>query len=145
MVIDTSWLMVGHGLTESIDEVLADQKLMADNEEAARHIDDQLAVLLAETGLRADELVRVPVLFTKPAELGLFIAATPGIANGLSIDAHTFAAPDPHGPVVAGVDIFKAATVVPGVRIRWVEDIGWAHRGGGEVHCTTNAWRAVTP
>lgn len=133
----------GHRLTESIDEVLADQKLMADNEEAARHIDDQLAVLLAETGLRADELVRVPVLFTKPAELGLFIAATPGIANGLSIDAHTFAAPNPHGPVVDGVDIFKAATVVPGVHVRWVEDIGWAHRGGGEVHCTTNAWRAV--
>ena len=129
----------------SIDEVLADQKTLADNEEAAQHIDGQLAVLLAETGLREDELVRVPVLFTKPPELGLFVAATPGIPNGLSIDAHTFAAPDPHAPVVNGRDLFQAATerALRGVAVHWVEDIGWAHLGGGEVHCTTNAWRAV--
>lgn len=185
VVIDTSWLLVGHAdetthvvrasnargwtlmvadprlavstlrasgagaarftgrLTASVDEVLADDQLMADNEEAAAHIDDQIAVLLAETGLRADELVRVPVLFTK--QPGLFVAATPGIPNGLSVDAQTFAAPDPHAPVVDGVDIFKAVTeqALDGVDIHWVEDIGWAHRGGGEVHCTTNAWRAV--
>jgi protein-arginine deiminase len=188
VVIDTSWLLVGHAdetthvvradnsrgwtlmvadprlalsavrsaqatgagaarftgrLTASIDEVLADGQLFADNEEAARHIDDQVAVLLAETGLRADELVRVPVLFTK--EPGLFVAATPGIPNGLSVDAHTFAAPDPHAPVVNGQDIFKAVTerAADGVDVHWVEDISWAHRGGGEVHCTTNAWRSV--
>ena len=131
--------------TSTIDEVLADPKALADNEEAARHLDDQLSVLLAETGLRADELVRVPVLFTKPASIGLFVAATPGIPNGLSIDAQTFAAPDPHAPVVHGEDIFKSVTerALRGVDVRWVEDIGWAHRGGGEVHCTTNAWRAV--
>lgn len=131
--------------TSTIDQVLADQKALADNEEAAAHIDGQVSVLLAETGLRADELVRVPVLFTKPASVGLFVAATPGIPNGLSIDARTFAAPDPHAPVVNGVDIFKAVTerAVRGVTVRWVEDLGWAHLGGGEVHCTTNAWRAV--
>ena len=85
----------------------------------------------------------MPVLFTKPRGVDLFVAASPGIPNGLSVDARTFAAPDPHAPVVDGEDIFKAATKVPGVRVRWVEDLGWAHRGGGEVHCTTNAWRAV--
>ncbi|GAB1515395.1 protein-arginine deiminase family protein [Actinophytocola sp. KF-1] len=189
VVIDTSWLLVGHAdetthvvkarnargwtimvadprlavatlranqdhgdarftagrLTATIDEVLADRQLMADNEEAARHIDDQVAVLLRETGLRAGELVRVPVLFTKPREVGLFMAATPGIPNGLSLDAHTFAAPDPHAPVVDGEDIFKTATerALRGVDVHWVEDVGWAHLGGGEVHCTTNAWRAV--
>lgn len=188
VVIDTSWLLVGHAdetthvvrasnargwtlmvadprlavstlwsaqasgagtakftgrLTESINRVLANDQLMADNEEAAGHIDDQIAVLLAETGLRADELVRVPVLFTK--EPGLFVSATPGIPNGLSIDAQTFAAPDPHAPLVNGEDIFQKVTeqALNGVNIRWVEDIGWAHRGGGEVHCTTNAWRLV--
>jgi protein-arginine deiminase len=192
VVVDTSWLMVGHadetthvvkagnargwtimvadprlalstlrsaqadghgsarftaGRTRStIDEVLADPKVMADNEEAARHIDDQLSVLLAETGLRPAELVRVPVLFTAPEELGgLFVAATPGIPNGLSVDARTFAAPDPHAPVVDGRDLFKAVTerALLGVDVHWVEDLGWAHLGGGEVHCTTNAWRAV--
>jgi protein-arginine deiminase len=191
VVVDTSWLMVGHAdetthvvkarnargwtimvadprlalatlrtaqahghgaarftsarANSTIDEVLADQKALADNEEAARHIDDQLSVLLAEAGLRQDELVRVPVLFTKPPKLGLFVAATPGIPNGLSIDAHTFAAPDPHAPVVDGRDLFKTVTerALRGVDVHWVEDIGWAHLGGGEVHCTTNAWRAV--
>ncbi len=191
VVIDTSWLLVGHAdetthvvkagnargwtimvadprlavstlrkaqveghgdarftgarLTATIDEVLADEQLLADNEEAARHIDDQVSTLLAETGLRADELVRVPVLFTKPREIGLFVAATPGIPNGLSIDAHTFAAPHPHAPVVDGEDIFETATerALRGVDVHWIEDQGWAHLGGGEVHCTTNAWRAV--
>ena len=187
VVIDTSWLMVGHAdetthvvrasnargwtlmvadprlavstlrsvqaidgaarftgrLDHSVDEVLADTQLMADNEEAARHIDDQVAVLLRATGLRADELVRVPVLFTKAP--GRFVAATPGIPNGLSVDAQTFAAPDPHAPVIHGRDIFQAVSerALRGVHVHWVEDIGWAHRGGGEVHCTTNAWRAV--
>ena len=191
VVVDTSWLMVGHadetthvvtarnargwtimvadprlalstlreaqasghgaarftGTRENstIDEVLADPTALADNEEAARHIDDQLAVLVNETGLRANELVRVPVLFMKPPELGLFVAATPGIPNGLSIDAHTFAAPDPHAPVVDGADLFKTVTerALEDVDVHWVEDLGWAHLGGGEVHCTTNAWRAV--
>jgi protein-arginine deiminase len=129
----------------SIDEVLADRTLMADSEEAARHIDGQVAVLLAETGLAADELVRVPVLFRKVPEYGLFVAATPGIPNGLSVDARTFAAPDPHAPVVGGRDLFQAVTerALRGVRVHWVEDLNWAHRGGGEVHCTTNAWRQV--
>ncbi|MFI7677619.1 protein-arginine deiminase family protein [Actinophytocola sp. NPDC049390] len=189
VVIDTSWLLVGHAdetthvvkarnargwtimvadprlalstlrnaqaaghgdarftgarLTATIDEVLADERLLADNEEAARHIDDQISVLAAETGLT--DLVRVPVLFTKPREIGLFVAATPGIPNGLSIDAHTFAAPDPHAPVVDGEDIFQSVTerALRGVDVHWVEDQGWAHLGGGEVHCTTNAWREV--
>jgi len=190
VVVDTSWLVVGHAdetthvvragnargwtlmvadprlavstlrsaqasgsgaarftgrLDGSIDSVLADTRFMADNEEAARHIDDQLAVLLAETGLRPDELVRVPALFTKPPSMDLFVAATPGIPNGLSVDAQTFAAPDPHAPVVGGRDIFQSVTerALRGVHVHWVEDMGWAHRGGGEVHCTTNAWRAI--
>lgn len=189
VVIDTSWLLVGHAdetthvvkarnsrgwtimvadprlalstlrkaqadghgdarftgarFTATIDEVLADERLLADNEEAARHIDDQISVLVAETGL--DDLVRVPVLFTKPQAIGLFVAATPGIPNGLSIDAQTFAAPDPHAPVIDGEDIFQTVTerALRGVDVHWVEDQGWAHLGGGEVHCTTNAWRAV--
>lgn len=189
VVVDTSWLVVGHAdetthvvradnargwtlmvadprlavstlkaaqkvdgsarftgrLDGSIDDVLADSQFLADNETAARHVDDQLAVLLRETGLRSDELVRVPVLFTQPPGMDLFVAATPGIPNGLSVDAQTFAAPDPHAPVVHGRDVFQSVTerALRGVRVHWVEDLGWAHNGGGEVHCTTNAWRAV--
>lgn len=126
----------------SVGELVDDAAFLAGNEEAARHIDDQVKIMLAETGLRAEELIRVPVLFQKAP---LFMAFTPGIPNGLSVTDRVFAAPDPHGPVVSGQDVFRQATehavAVSGVRIRWVDNYLWAHIGGGEVHCTTNAWR----
>ncbi|MFF0870099.1 protein-arginine deiminase family protein [Nonomuraea sp. NPDC003560] len=131
----------------TIREYLADGEALAADEEAAAHIDRQLAVVLAATGLRADELVRLPVLFSRHEGTSLLRAYTPGIPNGLSVNAREFAAPDPHGPRVGGADVFRRATeqalAAQGVRVRWVEDYAWAHRGGGEVHCTTNAWRAV--
>ena len=152
VVIDTSWLLVGHAdetthvvradnsrgwtlmvadprlalsatrsaqatgagaarftgrLTTSIDEVLADGQLLADNEEAARHIDDQVAVLLAETvwGRRAGP-------GPGPVHEGarLVRGGDPGHPERPVSGRETFAAPDPHAPVVGGQDIFKAAT-----------------------------------
>jgi len=128
----------------SVDELLADPEFLAENEQAAGHIDGKMETMLAETGLRPDELVRVPVLFHQPPEIPLFTALSPGIPNGLSLDGRHFAAPDPHGPRVKGRDIFRTATEralrANGVRVSWMEDLQWAHFGGGEVHCTTNAW-----
>lgn len=127
----------------TIDEVLA--KGLPNNEAAARHIDDQLEILLKATGLKTSELVRLPVLFEKVPGYGLLKAMSPGLVNGLSLTARDFAAPDPHGPKVAGRDIFRLATERAlrrnGVRVQWVEDFFWAHLGGGEVHCATNALR----
>jgi len=192
VVVDTSWLMVGHA-DETTHVVRADnargwtlavadprlavrllrdvqrhggggQRLFADtnarhkptvdellstglpdNEAAARHIDDQLKILLKATGLRADELVRLPVFFDKVPGYGLFKALTPGLVNGLSITDRQFAAPDPHGPQLHGRDVFRQAAERAlgrnGVRVHWVEDFFWAHLGGGEVHCATNALR----
>ncbi|NEA36442.1 protein-arginine deiminase family protein [Streptomyces sp. SID13031] len=75
----------------------------------------------------------------------LLRASTPGLVNGLSLTGRDFAAPDPHGPKVGGRDIFGQATERAlgrnGVRVYWVEDFFWAHLGGGEVHCATNALR----
>ncbi|MCP3798414.1 protein-arginine deiminase domain-containing protein [Allokutzneria sp. A3M-2-11 16] len=47
----------------TIDESLANPAFLTVNETAARHIDAQIDVLTRETGLKATELVRVPVLF----------------------------------------------------------------------------------
>jgi protein-arginine deiminase len=192
VVVDTSWLMVGHA-DETTHVVRADnargwtlavadprlavqllrdvqrqggggQRLFADtnakhkptvdellrtglpgNEAAAEHIDDQLKILLKATGLRADELVRLPVFFDKVPGYGLLKAMTPGLVNGLSLTDRQFAAPDPHGPRLHGRDVFRQATERAlgrnGVRVHWVEDFFWAHLGGGEVHCATNALR----
>jgi len=192
VVIDTSWLVVGHadetthvvradnarGWTLAVaDPRLAvkllqdvqrrgggDQRLFADtnspskptvdqvldsgltdNDAAAEHIDQQLNILLKATGLRPDELVRLPVLFEREQGFGLLKAMTPGLVNGLSLTDRQFAAPDPHGPKLGGQDVFRRATERAlgrnGVRVHWVEDFFWAHLGGGEVHCATNALR----
>ncbi|MFI6597212.1 protein-arginine deiminase family protein [Nonomuraea sp. NPDC050536] len=88
-------------------------------------------------------------MFAKNDQLPLLRAYSPDIPNGLSLTEREFAVPDPHGPVVAGRDLFRQVTeralAAHQVRVRWVEDYSWAHAGGGEVHCTTNAWRATEP
>ncbi|ONI87051.1 hypothetical protein ALI144C_10490 [Actinosynnema sp. ALI-1.44] len=129
--------------------LLADQDFLRGNEDAARHIDRQLSVLMAETGIRPEELVRVPVLWAVDGVRGngdpLYSAFSPSIPNGLSVTPQRFAAPDPHGPVVDGRDVFRDVTEKAlrrnGVAVSWVEDFFWAHLGKGEVHCATNAWR----
>lgn len=137
----------------TVDELLASAALRAANEDVARRIDRQVGTLLAATGLRADELITLPVLYGKmrlaPDQPHRAYALTPALANGLSLTARDFAAPVPHGPKVAGVDLFQRETerrlAANGVRVRWVENFSWAHLGGGEVHCATNALREVTP
>jgi protein-arginine deiminase len=129
----------------TVDEVLADGKHLADNRAAAERIDEQLAILLKATGLRPGELVRLPVLFEAHPVLPGLRAMTPGLVNGLSLTDRQFAAPDPQGPKVRGVDVFKAsaerALRRSGVRVHWVDNFFWSHLGGGEVHCATNALR----
>ncbi|GAP47375.1 protein-arginine deiminase [Streptomyces azureus] len=117
------------------------------NEEAPRHIDGQIDVLLRETGLSRSDLVRVPVLCAMaspaPGVPAGAIAYSPTIANGLSLTARDYAAPDPHGPKADGRDLFRAAAqeALPagGVRVHRVENFAWSHLAGGEVHCAANA------
>ncbi|GAB3905251.1 hypothetical protein GCM10029964_100220 [Kibdelosporangium lantanae] len=161
IAVDTSWLAVGHadetmhvvrannarGWTLMVADPrlaarirpITDPELADQNETAARHIDDQMRIMLAETGLRPDELVRVPVRFKLLHDFPFFVAETTGIPNGISLTARSFAAPDPQVPE------FRTATeqalAKQGVKVHWVDDMGWAHAGGGEVHCTTNAFR----
>ncbi|NUR86763.1 MAG: hypothetical protein HOY71_21990, partial [Nonomuraea sp.] len=130
----------------TVDGLLKDRTLTTANAEAAGHVDKQLAAMLAATGLRPEEIIRVPVLFTaSEIDPALLRAYTPAVVNGLSLTARDFAAPDPHGPVAGGRDLFREATrralAAQGVRVRWVEDLAWAHLLGGEVHCATNALR----
>jgi protein-arginine deiminase len=133
----------------AVDALLADDAFLAGNAEAARRVDDQIAVLLRETGLSRRDLVRVPVLYATVAggQEGLrgAIAYSPSIANGLSLTARDYAAPDPHGPKVGGRDLFRAATeealAAGGVCVHWVENFAWSHLAGGELHCATNALR----
>ncbi|MFE6398496.1 protein-arginine deiminase family protein [Streptomyces alboflavus] len=133
----------------TVDELLADEKFLADNAKAAGHIDGQIRALLRQTGLSERDLVRLPVLYTMatvhPDIPEGAVALSPSIPNGLSLTSRDYAAPDPHGPRLRGRDLFRDAAekalATGGVRVHWVENFAWAHLAGGEVHCATNALR----
>jgi len=129
----------------TIDQVLADTEVMQSSAEAAVEVQAQLDIVKAATGLTDAEIIRVPFLHM-PYTQGS-IAYQPGMVNGLYLAPGHFVAPDPHGPVVNGVDIFKAKMqerLAPfGVTVHFAEDWDLYHRNMGEVHCGTNATRQV--
>ena len=129
----------------TIDQVLADTDVMSASDQAASAIDSELAILQPATGLTDSEIIHVPFLFESTQ--GYLDAYQPGMVNGLYYAEGTFAAPDPHGPLINGVDIFKDATEkalsAVGVNVVWVEDWDLYHRLTGEVHCGTNSKRGL--
>ena len=137
-------------LQRSITSLLARPSLLRANELAASSIDRAIAVLKTAAGLTDDEIVHVPVLFGRAPRglhsLGL-LALTPDAVNGISLGGGVYLAPAQHGPIIAGVDIFEQAVrdrLAPlGLRVRFVEDWSYAHRGVGELHCVTNTLRAL--
>ncbi|KJV05005.1 hypothetical protein VZ94_21270 [Methylocucumis oryzae] len=92
----------------------------------------------------------------------MYYAFSPNLANGLLLssppadngngDAQpdwVFAYTKPDGPLVDGKDIFAQGAVKAlgrvGVRPYEIDAWDWAHLGQGEVHCTSNVWRDVSP
>jgi protein-arginine deiminase len=129
----------------SITSVLADTDVMNESAWAATQIAAQLGQLKTATGITDAELVKVPFLLMQAS--GYSVAFQPGTVNLLVLDAAHIASPDPHGPVIGGVDIFEKQMVdafAPfGVTVHFIEDWDLYHRLDGEVHCGTNATRAI--
>ena len=129
----------------SISDVLADTSVMSESQSSAAHVDSQIATLKKEAGLDDTEIIHIPYLH-EPVQ-GLSLAYMPGTVNGLYFKDNAFAAPDPHGPVINGKDIFKdqmeTALAPLGISVVWVEDWDLYHRLAGEVHCGTNSRRDV--
>ncbi len=127
----------------SLNEALNDPDIMSANAEAIVEVDDQVLSIKQATGLTDDEIVPVP--FMHQDYNGSSTAYQPGMVNGLVPNASEFWAPDPHGPVVNGVDTMKAAfeeRLAPfNIQIRWIEDWDMFHRLNGEVHCGSNVLR----
>ena len=131
----------------TIDQVLADTDVMTASDQAVADVQGQLATIQQATGLTDAEIIHVP--FLHEPVMGTSLAYQPGTVNGLYYAADTFAAPDPHGPVINGVDIFKdqfeKALAPLGIKVAWIEDWDLYHRLSGEVHCGTNSKRALLP
>lgn len=129
----------------TVDQVLSDTDVMSASAEAAAEVDGQIAKLKQETGLTDAEIVRIPFLHMSLD--GQSIAYQPGMVNGLYLSDTHFVAPDPHGPVIEGQDIFKVAmesALAPyGITVHFAEDWDTYHREMGEVHCGTNSIRQI--
>lgn len=129
----------------TISQVLSDTDVMSTSAEAVTEVNGQLAVIKQATGLTDAEIIHIPYLHMTIS--GASIAYQPGMVNGIYISDTHFVAPDPHGPVVAGQDIFKQAMVnalAPfNVTVHFAEDWDTYHRQMGEVHCGTNTIRQV--
>jgi protein-arginine deiminase len=129
----------------TINQVLSDTDVMQASAEAAVEVADQIAILKAETGITDAEIVKIPYLHMTTS--GKSVAYQPGMVNGLYLSPTHFVAPDPHGPVVNGEDIFQKAmrdALTPyGITVHFAEDWDTYHRNLGEVHCGTNSVRQV--
>ena len=129
----------------TINAVLADTQIMQASAEAAAEVDAQLDILKKEIGLKDREIIKVP--FLHAIAFGKSVAYQPAMVNGLYVSETRFAAPDPHGPVIDGVDIFKDAFADSlrkiGITVDWVEDWDAYHRIYGEVHCGSNSTRKI--
>ncbi len=137
----------GSPAATSIDEVLADTQIMAWSQEAQGHIDGILQTFISEFGLTPEEIIEIPFMWEK--DQGGLIAWNPGTVNAfVANDLIVF--PDPHGPVIGGVDVFAEelrALVGPdsqlgsegqGLTVHFTDDWYAYHNNLGEVHCGTN-------
>ncbi len=129
----------------TVDKVLADTNVMADSAKAAVEVATQLALLKKATGITEAEIIRLPFLHLSVN--GHSVAYQPGTVNGTVVGDGHFAAPDPHGPIIAGADIFKkqmnTEMAKHGYKVHYVENWNLYHRLLGEVHCGTNALRVA--
>lgn len=186
LAVDTSWLGVGH-IDEFLSfvpadtergwaavvadpalgaallretgatDLLGEQPVLDGNRLATAGIDRALNLLSGEFGLRDEDIVRVPAIFTRleiPGYPRQDIVANrlPAIANGVATGTRTYIAPVPHsGADEDGRDVFAHATETAlssiGARVAWVEDRDYAHAVGtvgGEIHCVTNTLRDIS-
>lgn len=131
----------------TVNQVLQDPDVMSASAEAAVEVDDQVSIIKAVSGITDAEILPVP--FTHWHYDGASVAYQPGMVNGIVVNDRHFLAPDPHGPLEAGADVFQTELqnilAEIGYEALFVEDWDMYHRLVGEIHCATNVVRDVNP
>jgi len=138
-------LFEGTGVEVTVDEILGDELLLEFNQMAQTRLDATLIHLREEFGLIDEDIAFVPTLFEPDEQWGSYaVALVPNMVNSLVLGS-LFVAPDPHGPIIDGVDPFKAALrerLKPYSQVvEFVDNWYPYHVWSGEVHCGTNATR----
>jgi protein-arginine deiminase len=106
-------------------------------------IDDVVKKLKTQTGVKDDEIIKVPILYEKNGE-GNYEAVTAAMVNMLVINNHCII-PKPYGPIVGDADLFQKELEDKlnelGLTTHWIDDWYEYHVCAGEVHCGTNTLR----
>ena len=119
---------------------------MAAQEYVQGKIDAVRRTLQAELGVADADIIEIPVLFNTESGRfsGRYFAETVNMVNGLLL-GNDYIVPDPRGPQVNGRDVLLQAVkdrLEPlGCRVVPLDCFDPYHRGGGEIHCGTNATR----
>lgn len=130
----------------TVTEVLRDKDLMAAQEFVQGKIDAVRRTLQDELGVADADIIEIPVLFNSDSRWfpGRYFAETVNMVNSLLV-GKTYIVPDPRGPLVNGRDVLLQAVkdrLEPlGCRVIPLDCFDPYHRGGGEIHCGTNAVR----
>ena len=129
-----------------VAEALMDKDLMAAQELVQGKIDAVRRTLQEGLGVADADVVEIPVLFNSSGRWhpGRYFSETVNMVNGLLL-GNDYIVPDPRGPLVDGVDVLLQAVrdrLEPlGCRVLPLDCFDPYHRGGGEIHCGTNAAR----
>ena len=129
-----------------VAEALRDKGLMAAQEFVQGKIDAVRRTLQDELGVADADIIEIPVLFNSDSRWfpGRYFAETVNMVNGLLL-GKSYIIPDPRGPLINGKDVLLQAVrdrLEPlGCRVVPLDCFDPYHRGGGEIHCGTNATR----
>jgi protein-arginine deiminase len=143
---------------KTIDDFLNDPQgiLARDNTKAARKIAENLELVKRETGVKDDEIVRVPSLFgTADIQFGdsseggfesPIIAQVSAAINGVVLAPDRYLSVEQHGsPVINGRNIFADAVTAAykkaGMKVSFVDGSMFQ---GGEIHCGSNMLRDMS-
>jgi protein-arginine deiminase len=125
---------------------LMDKRLMAAQDYVQGKIDAVRRTLQEGLGVADADIIEIPVLFSSDSRWfpGRYFSETVNMVNGLLL-GNDYIVPDPRGPLVDGKDVLLQAVkdrLEPlGCRVVPLDCFDPYHRGGGEIHCGTNATR----
>ncbi|XP_067092365.1 protein-arginine deiminase type-2 isoform X2 [Osmerus mordax] len=127
-----------------VDDILADEKLQADNNFVQGCIDWNRDVLKRELGLEDDDIIDLPILFSVDEEDCRAAAFYPDMVNMLVL-GRTLGVPKPFGPRVEGRCALEAEMIrlmePLGLSCTFIDDFSSYHQLLGEVHCGSNVRR----
>ncbi|XP_036008047.1 protein-arginine deiminase type-2 isoform X2 [Fundulus heteroclitus] len=130
----------------TVDQILRDKNLRAQNTDVQSWIDWNRDVLKKELGLDDDDIIDLPILFKRLEENNKYsaVAYYPDMVNMIVL-GNNLGIPKPFGPKVNGRCALEAemCSLLEGLGLNctFIDDFASYHEKLGEVHCGSNVRR----